>query len=62
VYGYHSMIFDVETAFLMGNLNELIYMDCPKGMDHKPDECLLLEKTIYGLVQSARNYGLKFAK
>jgi hypothetical protein len=61
VYGYCAMIFDVETAFLMGNLNELIYMDCPKGMDHQPDECLLLEKTIYGLVQSARNYGLKFA-
>ena len=61
VYGYDAMIFDVETAFLMGDLDELIYMDCPKGMDHQPDECLLLEKTIYGLVQSARNYGLKFA-
>lgn len=26
-------------------------MDCPKGMVHQEDECLLLEKTIYGLVQ-----------
>jgi hypothetical protein len=61
IFGYCAMIFDVETAFLMGNLKELIYMDCPKGMDHEPDECLLLEKTIYGLVQSARYYGQKFA-
>ena len=61
VFGYSYLIFDVETAFLMGDLKERIYMDCPKGMDHKPDECLLLEKTIYGLVQSARRYQHKFS-
>lgn len=60
IFGYFAIIFDVETAFLMGDLSELIYMDCPKGMEHEPDECLLLGKTIYGLVQSARNYGFKF--
>ena len=59
--GYNAMIFDVETAFLMGDLDKLIYMDCPKGMEHEPDECLVLDKTIYGLVQSARRYGMKFA-
>jgi len=55
-----SLIFDVETAFLLGDLNEEIYMDCPKGMEHEDDECLILEKAIYGLVQSARCYFNKF--
>ena len=51
-----SKIIDVETAFLHGNLDEEIYMNCPEGMPHELDECLLLQKTIYGLVQSARQY------
>jgi hypothetical protein len=54
-----SVIFDIETAFLYGDLEELIFMDCPDGMEHEDDECLLLGKTIYGLVQSARRF---FAK
>ena len=29
-------------------------MDCPEGIPHEKDECLMLKKTIYGLVQSAR--------
>ena len=60
VFGLSALIFDVETAFLSGELEELIYMDCPEGMEHKDDECLLLLKTIYGLVQSARQYSKKF--
>ena len=51
-----ALIFDVETAFLLGDLKEEIFMDCPSGMDHEEDECLLLVKTLYGLVQSARRY------
>ena len=47
------MIFYVETAFLHGDLKEQIYMDCPEGMEHKEDECLLLIKSIYGLVQAS---------
>ena len=54
-----SLVFDIETAFLHGDLEEMIFMDCPDGMEHEDDECLLLEKTIYGLVQSARRF---FAK
>ena len=61
MYEKSSLIFDVETAFLLGDLDEEIYMDCPKGMDHEDDECLLLKKTIYGLVQSARQYFKKFS-
>jgi hypothetical protein len=40
-------IVDVETAFLHGELD---------GIEHKPDECLLFKKTIYGLAQSARQF------
>jgi hypothetical protein len=46
-------IVDVETAFLHGELDEIeICMDCPQGLD----ECLLLNKTSYGLAQSARQF------
>jgi len=55
-----SLIYDAQTAFLHGELNEPIYMECPEGMEHEEDEVLLLEKTIYGLVQSSRQYFLKF--
>jgi hypothetical protein len=57
-----AMIVDVETAFLHEVLEkgEEIYMDCPKGMVRQEDECLLLEKMIHGLVQSARAYYKKF--
>ena len=55
-----GLIFDVETAFLNGDLDEEIYMDCPKGMEHEVEECLLLLKATYGLVQAARQYFKKF--
>jgi Reverse transcriptase (RNA-dependent DNA polymerase) len=47
---------DIETAFLHGNLKETIFMEIPKGMDSNKDECLILKRTIYGLVQSAREF------
>jgi hypothetical protein len=57
-----AVIFDVETAFLYGKLDKKIYMDCPKGMEHEDDECLLLERTTYGLVQSSRIYYNTYSK
>ena len=57
---YEALIADVETAFLHGDLEEEIYMDCPPGFDGQPDECMLLKKAMYGLVQAARQYYLKF--
>ena len=54
--GCASLIYDIDTAFLLGLLDTEIFMDCPEGMYHADDECLLLIKTIYGLVQSARLY------
>jgi hypothetical protein len=47
---------DVETAFLHGNLQEEIYMNVPKGMSQDDNTCLMLKKTIYGSVQSAREF------
>jgi len=51
-----SYQFDVETAFLLGDLEEEIYMECPPGMNSHWDECLRLWKCIYGLVQAARQF------
>jgi hypothetical protein len=30
--------------------------NCPQGLEHSPDEWLLLQKTIYGLVQSITQF------
>jgi hypothetical protein len=35
-------------------------MECPDGLEQKAEECLLLLKAIYGLVQSARQFFKKF--
>jgi hypothetical protein len=63
--------FDIETAFLYGELEETLWMEIPDGyqkyvMDkHKrrinpATECLILKKAIYGLVQAARQWWKKF--
>ena len=67
IYGLSSGQFDVVTAFLYGNLEEIIYMRFPKGyarfLQEKQNQiydeneyCLLLEKALYGLVQAARQW------
>jgi hypothetical protein len=40
-------------------LKEEIFMEIPLGIEASKDECLLLKKTIYGLVQSARHFYVK---
>jgi len=55
-----SVLVDVETAFLMGDLEEEIYMEYPEGMDAEDDEVLLLLQAIYGLVQASRQYWKKY--
>ena len=59
-----SCLVDVETAFLHRVLGEgeEVYMDCPEGLDHEDNECLLLLKTLYRLKQSARAFFLTFTK
>ena len=57
-------IVDIETAFLYGDLdeeiyNEEIYMKMLNGIqaileeDDDSDDCLVLDKSLYGLVQAA---------
>ena len=53
---------DIETAFLHGilGLGEKIFREIPDGMPlDSSTDCLLLEKTIYGLVQSAQAFYLQ---
>jgi Reverse transcriptase (RNA-dependent DNA polymerase) len=56
VWDMNSTVLDIETAFLDGDLDEGIYMDVPMGLSTEPNKKLLLRKTIYGLVQSARKF------
>ena len=58
VWNLNATIIDVETAFLLGDLEEEIYMTCREV--HGDDEVLLLQHSIYGLVQAARQYYKKF--
>ena len=59
-------IVDIETAFLYGDLYEEIYMKIPEGLKeyydktYDDDECFILDKAMYGLVQAARQYYKKF--
>ena len=56
IWKLDSYLFDVETAFLLGSLDEEIYMRSPKGLNNKDDECVQLTKSMYGLVQAARQF------
>lgn len=58
VMNLSAKIIDVETAFLLGDLDEEIYMTCREV--HDDDKVLLLLHSIYGLVQAARQYYKKF--
>ena len=59
VWKFSSMVVDVETAFLHGDLEEEIYMESPEGLGHSKEECVRLMKTLYGLVQSGRAFNKK---
>ncbi len=50
-YSLSAKIVDVEAAFLYGDLDEEIFMNCPEGLDGATDQdALKLQKCIYGLV------------
>ena len=56
-FGHSAEIVNVKTAFLYGDLNEEIYTECSQGLsDVGKDDCIILNKCIYGLVQAARQY------
>ncbi|GJW77490.1 retrotransposon protein, putative, ty1-copia subclass [Tanacetum coccineum] len=50
---------DVKTAFLHGNLEEVIYMRQPQGYEQGNKVCLL-KKSLYGLKQSPRQWYRRF--
>jgi hypothetical protein len=56
IWNLEASIVNVETAFLHGELQEEIFMNISEGMSYNSKHCLLLTKTIYGLVQSAREF------
>jgi len=60
VWGMDTIIVDVEMAFLHGDLDKEIYMNLPEGMEGEDNECLLLLKALYGLIQGARQWWKKF--
>ena len=53
---------DIDNAFLNGDLEHEIYMKIPKGYDEvinprvDKEDCLILQKAIYGFVQAARQF------
>ena len=60
-----SLVMDVETAFLYGDIEEEIFMKSPVGMEENdpgssPEDCYQLKKGIYGLCQAARQFWKKF--
>jgi len=60
VWKLSAIIIDVDTAFLYGDLDEEIYMQMPEGMTGFSDEVLLLLKSLYGLIQAARQWNKEF--
>ena len=53
-FGLTDKIADVKTAFLYGELEEEIFMECPPGMENTgPNDTLALEACIYGLIQAS---------
>jgi hypothetical protein len=51
---------DVKGAYLNGVLNERVYMRQPEGYDDGTGRVCLLQKTLYGLKQSGREWNKEF--
>ena len=64
---WSAQIYDITTAFLYGDLDEEIYMRLPDGLENfqkvnTNEDCLVLQKSIYGLIQAARQFYKKLKK
>ena len=60
-----SLVMDVETAFLYGEIDEEIFMKSPVGMEEidpgsSSEACYQLLKGLYGLCQAARQFWKTF--
>jgi hypothetical protein len=58
-YDYEVHQIDFVTAFLNANLDETIYMEQPYGFSGDTDDVCKLEKGVYGLKQSPRQWSKK---
>jgi len=56
----HLAQFDVKTAFLYGELDEVIYMRQPAGYEDGTDQLCKLNRSLYGLKQVPRCWNRKF--
>jgi Reverse transcriptase (RNA-dependent DNA polymerase) len=72
LFGLKSKQYDIETAFLYGTIEGEIYMQFPDGYERylqtekgkdasAKDHCLLLLKSLYGLVQAVCQWYKKIA-
>ena len=52
--------FDVKTAFLNGKLDEIVFMQQPEGYEDGTDRVCKLNRSLYGLKQSPRNWNARF--
>ena len=58
-------VVDIDNAFLNGELEHEINMKTPEGYDEvinrdvDKEDCLILKKAIYGLVQAGRQFWKK---
>ena len=61
-FGFELDQMDVKTAFLHGELEEIIYMEQPKGFEVQKgkDMVCLLKRSLYGLKQSTRQWNKRF--
>ena len=56
MYDMKCQQIDVNTAFLYADIEKPVYMDGPPGYECKPGHCLKIQKCIYGLKQSPRDW------
>ena len=54
--------FDVKTAFLYGDLKETLFMEQPEGFSGGENLVCKLQKSLYGLKQSPRQWNQKFVQ
>ena len=58
-HGWLIRQFDVKTAFLNGDLDEVIYMQLPEGFRNQEGQVCRLLRSIYGLRQAPRAWNKK---
>ena len=58
----HLQQFDVKTAFLYGELDEVIYMQQPKGYEYGSNRVCKLNRSLYDLKQESRCWNHRFTE